>query len=207
MRVVAIAHMTSAARVSDRPRRSALLRAGWIAHWAGWTSAKPALRFEGREIGYAELERDAGLLAGWLRANGTAAGDRVGYLGPNCPELLELLFKPHDELDEVPVAFVVPVAGSALSADRVLALFHGRLAGYKHPREVLFVNALPRNRIGKIDRSALRELVASASDEPRAGVESTPQPGSRPRPAARQRCVSPAGPRVEPLVTAPASVP
>lgn len=65
---------------------------GWIARWGGWTPDKTALRFEERTISYADLERDVGSVAAWLRAEDVAPGDRVGYLGPNCPELLELLF-------------------------------------------------------------------------------------------------------------------
>jgi Pyridoxal-dependent decarboxylase conserved domain/AMP-binding enzyme len=57
-----------------------------------WTPEKTALRFEGRKVSYAELEQDVASAAAWLRADGVSPGDRVGYLGPNCPELLELLF-------------------------------------------------------------------------------------------------------------------
>ncbi len=64
----------------------------WIARWGGWTPSKPALRFDGRELSYAELEHHVGLAAGWLSQRGVALGDRVAYLGPNRPELLELLF-------------------------------------------------------------------------------------------------------------------
>jgi len=64
----------------------------WIAHWASWTPDKVALRFEGREICYGELEQDLAAVAACLQTQGVSAGDRVGYLGPNCPELLELLF-------------------------------------------------------------------------------------------------------------------
>lgn len=64
----------------------------WIAHWAGWTPDRTALRFEDRPISYAELEQEVAATAGWLRTCGIRPGERVGYLGPNCPELLELLF-------------------------------------------------------------------------------------------------------------------
>ncbi len=66
--------------------------AGWVASWANWTPGKAALRFEGREVSYAELEQRVGSVAAWLRASGVLSGDRVAYLGPNSPELLELLF-------------------------------------------------------------------------------------------------------------------
>jgi fatty-acyl-CoA synthase len=64
----------------------------WIAHWAGWAPSKAALRFEGARITYRELEDRIAALAGFLRRSGTTRGDRVAYLGPNCPELVETLF-------------------------------------------------------------------------------------------------------------------
>ncbi len=65
---------------------------GWISHWANWAPDRTALRFEGRSITYAELERRVAGLAGFLAKLGLTPGDRVAYLGPNCPELLETLF-------------------------------------------------------------------------------------------------------------------
>ena len=64
----------------------------WTAHWASWTPTKVALRFEGRSITYAELESRVARTAGFLAQSGVEPGDRVAYLGPNCPELLEILF-------------------------------------------------------------------------------------------------------------------
>ncbi len=64
----------------------------WISDAVARTPEKAALRFEGREVSYGELEQQAGALAGALAGAGIAAGDRVAYLGPNCPELLEALF-------------------------------------------------------------------------------------------------------------------
>jgi fatty-acyl-CoA synthase len=64
----------------------------WISDAAARTPAKTAVRFESRELTYGELEGRVGALAGVLEGAGVAAGDRVAYLGPNCPELLEALF-------------------------------------------------------------------------------------------------------------------
>lgn len=64
----------------------------WIAHWAEWAPSKAAIRFEGAQITYRELEDRIAALAGFLRQSGTTRGDRVAYLGPNCPELVETLF-------------------------------------------------------------------------------------------------------------------
>ena len=41
----------------------------------------------------------------------------------------------------------------------VLALFAGRLAGFKHPKDVMFIEALPRNAMGKALKYELREMV------------------------------------------------
>jgi hypothetical protein len=49
----------------------------------------------------------------------------------------------------------------------VIALFENRLATYKHPRDVIFLKALPRNWYGKVDRSRLHDLVARAQEKPR----------------------------------------
>ncbi|MDE0058644.1 MAG: AMP-binding protein [Defluviicoccus sp.] len=60
---------------------------------------------------------------------------------------------------EVPVAVVVPAAGAAIEAADFLARFDGRLARFKHPKDVLFVDALPRNAMGKTLKHELRETV------------------------------------------------
>ena len=65
----------------------------WVAHRASWSGAKAAVRFEGREITYRELEDQVAHLAGGLTGElGVRFGDRVAYLGHSSPELLELLF-------------------------------------------------------------------------------------------------------------------
>lgn len=60
---------------------------------------------------------------------------------------------------EIPVAVVVPRADGAIDREGVLGLFQGRLARYKHPRDVVFMERLPRNAMGKILKYRLRELV------------------------------------------------
>ena len=60
---------------------------------------------------------------------------------------------------EVPVAVVVPVPGAALAAAEFLARFEGRLARFKHPKDVLFVDALPKNAMGKTLKHELRKRV------------------------------------------------
>lgn len=49
---------------------------------------------------------------------------------------------------------------SKLTEEEVLRLFEGKLARYKHPRRVVFVDALPRNAMGKVLKAELRRLAA-----------------------------------------------
>ena len=65
---------------------------------------------------------------------------------------------PDAELGEIPIACVVPADNAKLTAERVLALFPGRLAAYKQPRQVIFLESLPRNATGKVQKAMLREL-------------------------------------------------
>lgn len=52
-------------------------------------------------------------------------------------------------------AFVVPKDGARRDADSILAFAAERLAAYKRPREIRFVDTLPRTANGKIKRAAL----------------------------------------------------
>ena len=52
-----------------------------------------------------------------------------------------------------------PAPGRCLTTEQVIALFDGRLATYKHPRDVIFLDALPRNATGKVQKTVLRALV------------------------------------------------
>jgi acyl-CoA synthetase (AMP-forming)/AMP-acid ligase II len=49
-------------------------------------------------------------------------------------------------------------AGAAVSADELIAFARGRLAGYKVPRSVVFVDRLPTSPVGKVLRARIREL-------------------------------------------------
>jgi len=63
---------------------------------------------------------------------------------------------PSDEWGESVHAVVVPAAGRTLTEQDVIAFARQHLAGYKVPRSVTFVDALPRTGSGKILKRELR---------------------------------------------------
>ena len=67
--------------------------------------------------------------------------------------------KPHPNLGESLVACVVLKQGRSMDARELRALFKGRLASYQHPHDILFMESIPRTPLGKIQKSALRQLV------------------------------------------------
>ena len=63
---------------------------------------------------------------------------------------------PDERLGEVGRAYIVSLAGQALSQDAVMDFCRQRLANYKVPRQVMFRDALPRNPSGKVLKRLLR---------------------------------------------------
>jgi malonyl-CoA/methylmalonyl-CoA synthetase len=73
------------------------------------------------------------------------------------PDVVELAVfgVPDDDLGERPVAAVVTTP-SGIDRDALIAWGRARLAAYKLPREIRLVDALPRNTMGKVQKSVLR---------------------------------------------------
>ena len=64
---------------------------------------------------------------------------------------------PDPRWGEAVKAFVVLRQGARASAEEIVAHARARIAGYKLPKSVDFVEALPRNPSGKILRRVLRD--------------------------------------------------
>jgi acyl-CoA synthetase (AMP-forming)/AMP-acid ligase II len=64
---------------------------------------------------------------------------------------------PDERLGEVGRAYVVRRAGCDLAADDVVAFARERLANFKVPRQVEFLDSLPRNLSGKVLKKDLRQ--------------------------------------------------
>jgi fatty-acyl-CoA synthase len=71
---------------------------------------------------------------------------------------------PDAQWGEVGCAFVVAKAGAKLGADDIIAHCRSRLAGYKTPRHVRFVESLPRTASGKIRKDQLRRDFAQGAN-------------------------------------------
>ncbi len=69
---------------------------------------------------------------------------------------------PHPDFGEGVMAVVACKTGSSLSEDEVISSLSGVLARFKQPKHVAFVDALPRNAMGKIQKKELRDRYASA---------------------------------------------
>ncbi|MBE7524074.1 MAG: AMP-binding protein [Burkholderiales bacterium] len=138
-------------------------------------------------------ESHEALAGGWYRTGDVAHADADGWLfvdgrrrdliisgGENvypaeienllalCPDIAEVAIvgRPDERWGEAVVAVVVPARGATLTREAVCALLEGRVARYKHPRDVVFADALPRTALGKVRREDLKRL---ARREPVAG--------------------------------------
>jgi acyl-CoA synthetase (AMP-forming)/AMP-acid ligase II len=69
---------------------------------------------------------------------------------------------PDARLGEVGVAFVVPRPAAVLDPAEVISWCRERMANYKVPRDVVAVDALPRNATGKVVKADLRRRAAPA---------------------------------------------
>jgi malonyl-CoA/methylmalonyl-CoA synthetase len=64
---------------------------------------------------------------------------------------------PHPDFGEAVNAVVVKQKDAALDEPAVIAHVKSRIAGYKVPKRVVFVDDLPRNAMGKVQKNALRD--------------------------------------------------
>ncbi len=69
---------------------------------------------------------------------------------------------PDRRWGEIVVAFVVPKAQRQLTAEAVLQQLEGRIARFKHPKQVVFVEELPKTALGKVRKEELRHRAQQA---------------------------------------------
>jgi malonyl-CoA/methylmalonyl-CoA synthetase len=64
---------------------------------------------------------------------------------------------PHKDFGEGVVAVVVRERGSKVSEDEIAARLETRLAKFKNPKRIVFVDSLPRNTMGKVQKNVMRD--------------------------------------------------
>jgi acyl-CoA synthetase (AMP-forming)/AMP-acid ligase II len=145
-----------------------------------------AIRTEANMVGYWQNEAatERTLRDGWLRTGDMARMDADGYLylvdrkndmivsgALNVyPSEVERILQQHPDIFEVAVigvpsekwgeevkAIVVLKDGANVEAKDIINFCEGKLAGFKKPKTVEFIDKLPRNLTGKILKKDLRE--------------------------------------------------
>lgn len=64
---------------------------------------------------------------------------------------------PHDKWGEQVTAMVVKAKGAEIDAEKIIAHAKARIGSVKAPKDVHFIDAIPRTPVGKMDKKKLRE--------------------------------------------------
>jgi fatty-acyl-CoA synthase len=134
--------------------------------------------------GHAEATREV-LRDGWYRTGDIGRRDADGYFwvhdrkknliisgGENIypaevervllehPDVVEcgVIGRPDPRWDEIPVAYVIRRAGCSIEAKDLKVHVLTQLARFKVPREIIFVDDLPRTALGKVQHFMLRQV-------------------------------------------------
>lgn len=75
----------------------------------------------------------------------------------------------HPDFGEGVTAVVVRAPASTIAAADIVGAIAGRIAKYKHPKQVIFVDELPRNTMGKVQKNVLRETYKNLYVSQKAG--------------------------------------
>jgi long-chain acyl-CoA synthetase len=125
-----------------------MLKDGWL-----WTGDIAQMDDEGY-FKIVDRKKDMILVSGF-----NVYPNEVEAVASGCPGVAECacVGVPDAKTGEAVKLFVVRVGGATLTEAEVVAHCAGELAGYKVPRSVRLVEALPKSTVGKILRRELRD--------------------------------------------------
>ncbi|MGA5497327.1 AMP-binding protein [Streptomyces cinereoruber] len=140
-------------RYLDDPRQAEYVRDGWN------VTGDTYVREPDGWFRYVSRADDMIISAGY-----NIAGPQVEEVLLDHPDVVEtaVVGRPDELRGQVVVAYAVVRAGvprDASTAAALRAFVRARLAPYKSPREIVFLDALPRTATGKLQRFRLREAV------------------------------------------------
>lgn len=78
---------------------------------------------------------------------------------------------PHPTLGAEVAVAVVQAPGAGLTDQTLTEFLLGRLAGFKVPRRIFFVDAIPRNDAGQVQRFRLAESLGASTETPTLGAK------------------------------------
>jgi len=120
---------------------------------------------------YIQLPEGSVVFNGRLKDMLKVGGENVAALeveaflaGHEAVKIAEVVGRPDERLDEVPVAFVELAPGASASEEEIIAWCKGKIANYKIPHEVIFIAAedWPMSAT-KVDKRQLRARLAAVS--------------------------------------------
>src|SRR5690606_6037197 len=85
------------------------------------------------------------------------AGGEISLVDSEAVGVCEVFGVPCDKWVEAVVAVVALRPGATADAQALIARVAEQVASYKKPREVIFVDEIPKTAVGKLNRKALRD--------------------------------------------------
>jgi fatty-acyl-CoA synthase len=120
---------------------------------------------------YIQLPEGSVLFNGRLKDMLKVGGENVAALeveaflaGHEAVKIAEVVGCPDERLDEVPIAFVERAPGATAGGEEIIAWCKGKIANYKIPREIIFIEAeeWPMSAT-KVDKRQLRARLTAVS--------------------------------------------
>ena len=68
----------------------------------------------------------------------------------------------HADFGETPLALIVPREGKTPDLKKIMENIQKEIARFKHPKQLILIERLPRNTMGKVQKNVLRQQYNNA---------------------------------------------